>query len=227
MKLLVFFLFSTMLITFASCIEIIDDLTLNNDGSGSYNYTVNLSSSKVKINSILLLDSLDGKKVPALTEIAEKLERITNTLTKEEGISNVKFQSDYTNYIFKIRLNFSSLASLQASIKKIVKQENEGKAIPSLDDAWLIFKNDTLVRSIPQITIEKASQINMQETRLLKEGRYTSITRFDKEIKFIENENAKISKSNKAVMVQINPYKLTQNAHLLDNTIVLKSKLSH
>ena len=227
MKLLVFFLFSTMLITFASCIEIIDDLTLNNDGSGSYNYTINLSSSKVKINSILLLDSLDGKKVPSLTEIAEKLERIANTLTKEEGISNVKFQSDYTNYIVKIRLNFSSLASLQASIKKIVKQENEGKAIPSLDDAWLIFKNDTLVRSIPQITIEKASQINMQETRLLKEGRYTSITRFDKEIKFIENENAKISKSNKAVMVQINPYKLTQNAHLLDNTIVLKSKLSH
>ena len=36
-------------------------------------YTVNLSSSKVKIGSILALDSLDGKKVPSLDEIKQKV----------------------------------------------------------------------------------------------------------------------------------------------------------
>ena len=50
----------------SSCIEIIDDLSLKSDGSGTFKYSVNLSSSKIKVNSILALDSIDGKKVPSM-----------------------------------------------------------------------------------------------------------------------------------------------------------------
>ena len=53
----------------SACIEILDDIKFNADGSGTFKYTINLSSSKVKINSILALDSLDGKKVPSKNEI--------------------------------------------------------------------------------------------------------------------------------------------------------------
>ena len=57
----------------SSCIEILDDITFNLDGSGTFKYTLNLSSSQVKINSILALDSLDGNKVPSLEEIQQKI----------------------------------------------------------------------------------------------------------------------------------------------------------
>ena len=71
------------------CIEIIDDLTLNMDGTGSFKYNINLSSSKVKINSILALDSLDGKRVPSIGEIKQKIDRLDEQLKSESGISNV------------------------------------------------------------------------------------------------------------------------------------------
>jgi hypothetical protein len=40
---------------FTSCIEIWDDLTLNNDGTGTLRYKINLSESKVTVNSIFAL----------------------------------------------------------------------------------------------------------------------------------------------------------------------------
>ena len=43
---------------FNSCIEIIDDLTIRNDGSGKLKYTINLSASKLKLNSILALETI-------------------------------------------------------------------------------------------------------------------------------------------------------------------------
>jgi len=215
-------LFCTSLI---SCIEIVDDITVNNDGSGSFKYTINLSSSKVKINSILALDSLDGKKVPSIADISSKLEKLETQLAEQEGISNLIFTSDYTNFIFKINCEFSSLQNLQTAVKTIAIKENKGKAIPELDLEWLIFENNSLIRSIPPITIAKVSQINKADTDLMKEGVYTSITRFENEVIESENKSAQISKNKKAVMVRTNPYLLIQNPQLLDNIIHIKENV--
>ena len=222
MKLLFVSLLVILFSTLSSCIEIIDDIKVNNDGSGTFKYTVNLSSSKVKINSILSLDSLDGKKVPSISDISSKLSKLEDQLAEQEGISNLNFTSDYTNFIFKINCDFSSLKSLQSAVKEIALKENNGKAIPELDIEWLIFENNYLIRSIPHITIAKASQINKTDTDLMKEGVYTSITRFENEVTESENKSARISKNKKAVMVRTNPYLLIQNPQLLDNTIHIK-----
>ncbi len=214
------FLFFFVL-TLSSCIEIIDDLTINIDGSGTFKYSVNLSSSKVKINSILALDSLDGKKVPSVDEISSKLNQIIDELKAKEGISNVKFFQDYTNFIFKLSCDFSSVEKLQNAIKELAIKENNGREIKGMNHSWISFEASQLTRSIPQITIDKVKRINPDETKLLKQGKYTSITRFKKEIKQFENENARLSKNKKAIMVQTNPYALIQNPQLLDNTIYL------
>lgn len=222
MKLTTILLLIAFPIILTSCIEIVDDISINSDGSGTFKYTVNLSSSKVKINSILALDSLDGKKVPSIESISSKLSKLETQLREQEGISDLTFQSDYTNYIFKIKCDFSSLQNLQAAVKVIAIKENKGNAIPELDIEWLIFENNALIRSVPQITIAKASQINKADTDLMKEGVYTSITRFENEVIESENKSAKISKNKKAVMMRTNPYLLTQNPKLLDNTIHIK-----
>ena len=73
MRLLTFLLLVFSLFGLTSCIEIIDDVTVNNDGSGSLKYTINLSASKVKINSILALDSLEGRPVPSKEELEERI----------------------------------------------------------------------------------------------------------------------------------------------------------
>ena len=207
-----------VLFFFSSCIEIVDDLSMNNDGSGTFKYTINLSSSKVKVNSILALDSLDGKKVPSIDDIASKINDVVLQLREMEGISNVIVENNFTDFIFKLQCDFESVEHLQRAIKDVVHFETKTE-IPELNTPWLVFNSSTLVRSIPRMTIQKVSEIKKEDADLLKTGIYTSITRFESDVENFTNETAKKSKNNKAIMLRTNPYVLTQNPSLLDNTI--------
>jgi hypothetical protein len=221
MKLLLIILSSCLLLGFSSCIEIIDDLSLNADGSGTLKYTVNLSSSKVKINSLLALDSLDGQKIPSIADIRSKVRRVVESLKERPGISNVQLDENYTDFIFKLQCDFNSLETLQTAMSAVIRREVRKQDIPELDKIWLSFVDDKLVRSIPQITVKKASEINQEDRALLRTGTYTSITRFFKEVDHFENPEAKLSKNKRAVMIRKDPLSLTQNPNLLDNTIYL------
>lgn len=214
-------LFLLLLPVLSGCVEIIDDLSLNSDGSGSFKYTINLSSSKVKVNSFLALDSLNGKKVPSIDDISSRADKIVDMLKARNGISNVSFSADYDNFIFKLSCDFTSLDHLQRAIREIVRSENGNKEIPELEHKWLTFDENMLIRSIPQITVSKAKEINPEDRESLKTGTYTSITRFEKEVARCENPGCVISKNKKAVMVRTDPYSLTQHPDLLDNTIYL------
>mgnify|MGYP000145907292 CR=1 FL=1 len=214
----------TLLLVLTGCIEIIDDVSLNDDGSGTFKYNINLSSSKVKINSILSLDSLDGRKVPKITDIESQVIRVVEELKAQKGITNVTFEADYIDYMFKLKCDFASLEDLQSAIKQVIIFESKAKDLPELDHDWISFEDNTLKRSVPKITIAKSKEINQKEIDLLKEGTYTSITRFEQEIVDFENDKAIVSKNNKAIMVRTDPYSLTQNPNLLDNSINLVKK---
>ena len=121
--LLLFFLIGLV----TSCIEISDDLTLNNDGSGTLRYKINLSASKVKVNSILALDSLDGKPVPSKTQISAKINEFVRLLDAQVGISNVLIEENYTDYIFKFSCDFTSVRNLQDGIKLSLAQISNDK----------------------------------------------------------------------------------------------------
>lgn len=221
MKWTLFFAVNIGLFSLTSCIEILDDLTLNNDGSGTFKYTINLSSSKVKVNSILALDSLDGKKVPSIDEISDKIDNVVDKLKEQEGISNVQMESNYDDFIFKLQCDFTSINILQDAVTNIIKIEAKKSDLKDFDTRWLSYEDDKLTRSIPQITIEKTSQLKKEDAELLKEGSYTTITRFERDVESYENENAKKAKNNRAVMLRTNAYSLTQSPNLLDNTIYL------
>jgi hypothetical protein len=224
MKLKSLLLLASALIFLSSCIEIIDDVQMNNDGSGTFKYTINLSASKVKINSILALDSLDGQKVPSRTEINDRLTAISKKLGAKTGISNVSIDANMIDYIFKLQCDFSSISALQNAIKEIVKDESKAQQMKELDHNWMVWDGSKLIRSIPDITVEQTKKLKNEDIELLKQGNYTSITRFERPVDRFDNENAVLSKNKLAVMIKTNPYLLSQNYNLLENTIYLTPK---
>jgi len=136
MKYLLFILTIAIL---SSCIEISDDLTLNNDGSGTLRYKINLSASKVKVNSILALDSLDGKPVPSKAEISAKINEFVRLLDAQVGISNVLVEENYTDFIFKFSCDFSSVRNLQDGIKLSIAQLSNDKYTAPAEQFWQYF----------------------------------------------------------------------------------------
>ena len=53
-----------LLLLLSSCFDIVEEIDLNENGSGTYGITLNLSQSKIRLSSIMLLDSSQGYKVP-------------------------------------------------------------------------------------------------------------------------------------------------------------------
>ncbi len=211
------------LFLFGSCIEIIDDLRINSDGSGTFRYTVNLSASKIRINSILALDSVDGRRVPDLEEIRAKINSIEQKLASKPGISNVKTGQDYNDYIFRLECDFKSVADLQNAVKEIIAEESKDTRMEYLDQDWISLSGNKLVRSIPEYSIDRKNNLKQEDVDLLKKGSYVCITRFDKIVDRTENEQANISANKMNVMVKTNIFALIENPSLLENTIYLSN----
>lgn len=208
-----------LLFLLTSCIEIIEDIKLNKDGSGTFKYTINLSSSKVNVSSVLALDSLNGYKVPKINDIKSKVYLFKKTLKEQKGISNIVITEDYTNYIIKLQCDFSNIELLETALKESFKKFDESK---NYDYDWISFNNKKLQRSTPIFGLGDIQKYGSQEIENLKKGSYTSITRFDTQIDTFENINSLRSKSNMALMLRVTPNLLIEDQTILNNKIFLK-----
>ncbi len=212
-----------LIFSLSSCIEILDDLTIHTDGSGSLRYNINLSSNKIKVNSILALDSLDGQKVPKIEDIKEKVQQFIKTLDAQNGISNVKIEENYTDFILKFSCDFTNVLLLQEGIKATISSMTKEKNISELNHNWITWDGTKLSRSIPAITLNKVKELNQSDLEQLKQGTYTSISRFDKAVEKIGNPAASLSKNKLAVMIKTDTYSLKENSSILENVIYLIS----
>ena len=104
-----------------SCIELIDDITINSDGSGKLKYSINLSSSKTECNSLILLDSLNGYKVPKIEHLKAKIVQFEKIISLQPGISQVQIESNWQDFIFKFSCDFDNLHNLQTAVKVTLK----------------------------------------------------------------------------------------------------------
>ena len=215
-------LISFIVISLQSCIQIFDEIIVHNDGSGTYNFAVNLSESKIKINSILALDSIDGKRVPKIPEVKEKIAFYIKKLEAQEGISNVQVEANYVDFIFKFRCDFKNVTALQEGIREVVSEEMKNKSEPLLTDTWLSWDGQTLTRSIPSFVIP-LSKLNVKEQEELKNGKYFSVSRFDKEVSKSKNTQAVISPSKKAVKIVLDAYSVVSKPGLLTDEITIST----
>lgn len=219
MKIKVLFLLLPLL--FSSCIEIIDDITIHNDGTGTFKYSINLSSSKIKVKSILVLDSLEGKKVPSIEEISVKINDFEKYLEEQPGISDVKTEFNSAEFIVKLSCNFSSVSALQSGIKSSLFQLKKEKPTDEYNGTWISFDGKSLNRMVPPAIAQKALEYKNSDIDLLKTGTYVSISRFDRSVDRNSNSNVKINPSKTATMIRVNTYDLRLNNKLIENTTFL------
>lgn len=207
----------------SSCLEILDDISFNIDGSGTFKYTVNLSSSQVKLNSILALDSIDGKKVPSINEIQEKIEVFGELLSAQEGISNVYIDTNYQQFIFKIQCDFSNVIDLQRGFESSLKETLTQLENEEISYDWITWDGQVMVRKVPDLDRWSLPSIKTEDSELLKKGYYTSITRFENKVNYFENPAAKLSKNERAVMLRKSAFEVFNDHKVMDNIIHVDS----
>ncbi|MFB2121589.1 hypothetical protein [Parapedobacter sp. 2B3] len=190
------------LVFFVSCFQIIEDVTVKGDGSGVAVFTANLSQSKSRLVSVMLLDSVNGYKVPSKADVRKHLAELSAALGKIDGISNVTQTVDFDKFIAVIRFSFADVDNLNRISDRIYE---EMKLKPSGNSFYAYSSNDrTFTRKYvyePKTKVE-FDKLKEADKAVFKSATYTSIYRFDQPVATQSNTSAKIAASRKAVMLQ-------------------------
>ncbi|WP_407556437.1 hypothetical protein [Winogradskyella sp. 4-2091] len=217
-----FFIIIVSLTQFSSCFEILEEIKLNADGSGEMLVTFNLSKSKSKIASIMLLDSVNGYKVPSKEDIGLALKEAKSHLKTIEGISNIKTTSDFDNYIFTISCDFSSTANLDAVFKDLISKHNK-KSKTNFNTTNFSYSANSFKRTFSYDESVKRSfyKLKSEDREIFDDANYTSIYRFENDVEQVSNSNAKVSPNKKAVFLKVDLMSLILGEKNITNSIQL------
>ncbi|PST81761.1 hypothetical protein C7T94_17985 [Pedobacter yulinensis] len=211
---------SALLLT--GCFQIIEEINLRADGSGTATLTINLSQSRSKVASLMLLDSVNGYKVPSQQKIRQEMAEAAAFLKQSPGISNVKSSTDFNNYIATISFGFRNVANISNLSKTILnrmKIRSSDQSSYSFNTSLLQFK-----RNYQHITSARTeyAKLKSEDKAIFKDATYTAIYRFEQQVASVSNRQAAISRSGKAVMLRSNILALIDGKTNISNTVQLK-----
>lgn len=186
----------------SSCFEVIEEISMRNDGTGDVVLTINLSQSKTKVASVMLLDSVQGYKVPSKQKIQQELNEAVIYLRKSPGISNVKSTSDFNNYIATISFTFKDVSNINNITKNILAQQK----IKATNTSTYSFNKatKTFIRKYQPVATAKSefNKLKGKDKAVFNGATYTNICRFESPVISTTNPTSNLSKSKKAVMLK-------------------------
>jgi len=189
-----------ILLTCSGCFEVVEEVSINSNGSGNVLITLNASRSKEQIKQLMLLDKVDGFPVPTVDKIKAEVSRQKVKLSQQSGISNVKVQEDYQNFIFHVSCDFTNAESLENAVIALIK-ESKHKAIVEVNRGSFSYKNKILTRKLhipkPEEIPHKATS---EQKGFLKDATYTAIYRFQGAVYQTTNADVKLAPNKKAIM---------------------------
>lgn len=206
-------------LTLVSCFEVIEDVTVHKNGSGTYKFIVNLSQSKNQIDKIRTQDSILHFKVPTVEMADAKINEVKAKLKSAEGISNVTITQDHTNYIYHLSCDFKNVAALNNAVLSIWKTYD--KKAPAALTLYSyengVFKRNTNVSELEHVTQFAGSQ----ERELLQKANYSVICRFDTTISISNTMNYSLSASKKATLYKKDVWSTIADKGISNNIITI------
>ncbi|PWS28391.1 hypothetical protein DHW03_00600 [Pedobacter yonginense] len=191
-----------IILLLSSCFQVIEEISLKNDGTGDVALTINLSQSRTKLASVMLLDSIQGYKVPSKAKLQQELNEAVAYLKKSEGISNVKSTSDFNNYVATITFSFKDVSNINNITKNILARQKIKGTNSSSYSYNKISK--TFSRKYQAVSTAKTefNKLKNQDKAVFNNATYTSIYRFESPVITTSNPASNLSKSKKAVMLK-------------------------
>jgi len=220
-KLIKFSCFGFLLLL-TSCFEIVEEVSFNRDGSGHVTLSLNLSRSKTKLNSILLLDSINNYEVPSEIDIRKSFTEITSTVKNTKGISNVTNSLNFNEYIFSISCDFNDVDALNTVISNFSTKE-EALRIKKQKHFSFDKTQNTFTRNYHYNISRVFQKTRMEDRKVFETASITTIYRFETPILSSKNSTAKIAPSKKAIMLRVNAQELIANQNSMKNQIKLQN----
>jgi hypothetical protein len=212
----------SLILVCSSCFEVVEEVNLNNDGSGSFCFTINLSQSKLDINAMLLLDSVSGRPVPKVDDMKKMFAQVEATLRNDTSLSGVRTSQNWNDYIFSVSGNFKNVAALNRAISStyiLLNKTAGSKAVMKDNYSY----GEKVFKRLYDFDLGKDYKtLSDKDKMVFKTARYTSIYRFKTPVARYSNASAIKSKSGTSVMLKANVGDIITNNKSIANSIVLE-----
>lgn len=208
--------------TLTSCFDIVEDVNLKSNGSGSIKATVNLSKSKTKVASLMKLDKVEGMKIPSQLEIQNEVNAVVRLLRQTPGISNVKHSLDFNNFIGTLSCDFTNVSALNSFTKTLsthFKAKVSSYSSYSYDSKTKVFARSYTYSDEAKKGLTK---LKPESQKSFSDAYFTSIYRFQDDVLKQDSKTGKIADNKKAVMMRVGVLDLVNGNVNLSNKISLK-----
>lgn len=210
---------STLLLQ--GCFEILEQVFVKADGSGTFQLVLNMSRSKTKINSIMKMKQVNGHDVPSKEEIAQKTAEIEKTIKATQGISNVSTKLDFDNFIATLNCSFANVNSLNGAVKNINEKNKARQA--GIEKSYEYNPAAFVFSRLNKFSLKtEYDKLSNADREIFATAYYTSIFRFEKEVTNTSNKESKVAGNKKAVMLKQNALDIITGKKSIENKITLK-----
>lgn len=209
-------------VLFTSCFEIKEIVHFNKDGSGDFQFIIDMSAMKALIEMAGEAEEGEEEEDP-FADAGDSFDEQIEAISKIDGITSAESIADEDTYMFGLKFSFADVNALNDALNEVFKDEGGDK--------------DRTFFKASKKKIERVDAVNMKDefTKLMSEGgeeegmeeammffqdvKYVAEYTFDRKVKKVTNKDAAVSK-NKVVVEQF----LFQegNDTKLDNSIKLK-----
>lgn len=166
----------------------------------------------------MLLDSVNGYKVPSKHEIETRIANIKKQLLTIKGVSKIQTSLNLEDYVFSVSCNFTNVDVLN----KVISNFNNNKNITNNRQFNFNKKTKTFTRTYNYDLRKEVQKVNKKDQEILKDASVTTIYRFQSPILTSRNKLGKISKNRKAIMLRVEVSDMLANRQNIKNTIKLK-----
>lgn len=221
-KVFLYLLFFITIFSLTGCFDVVEDINLKSNGSGSIKATFNLSKSKTKVASLMKLDKVDGMKIPSKTEVQNEVNTVVKLLKQTQGISNVQYTLDFNNFIATLSCDFTNVAALNSFTKTLsshFKTKVSSYSSYSYDPKTKVFARSYTYSDEAKKGLSKLKPENQKS---FGDAYFTSIYRFQDNVIKQDNKIGKVAGSKKAVMMKVGILDLVNGKANLSNKIALQ-----
>ena len=190
------------IVSLTSCLEIIEQVKVNKNGSGTLKLIINISQSKDRLNKILSQKQINGLIIPTKDTIKYHFNAVEKTIRETEGLTLQTLEKDFDNYIFTLVVNFENLNQVNGLLQNI---HNTFARTASTETPFKLTLNaNSFHQEINKNYISKLNnEISNYNFNELNNAKITSIIQFEKTIKSISVSKGRISKSGKSALIKL------------------------
>jgi hypothetical protein len=205
------FLFAALVFTATGCLDILEEITFNKDGSGTYVTAYDITE---LVDTYDMLDTTGKGRKDLERTLDSTFEVLKKKTARINGVSAVSIDKSKKN-VTKLRLNFTNITVLN-------KVLNQDKKLASEMNLYSQSKG-RLSRKASGVSSWLGGNSEEDDDEMmssvLSEMKYRIVYHLPKRVKKMTNEDATLSNDKKTVTLEVSHKEVKENTKTLANEI--------